>query len=514
MSTTSQLSAFQSGTKHELPVAIIGAGPVGLAAAANLALRGEPFVVLERGPEVGHAIRSWGLVRLFSPWRYCIDAQARQLLEATGWVAPDEEALPTGGELVNQYLAPLAAHRAIAPHLRFRAEVTAIGRQGIDKVRTAGREDRPFEIRLADGNHVLARAVIDSSGTWFQPNPMGAGGQPAAGESVSESPSNGIAYGIPDVNGLDRESYAGKRVLVVGSGHSAINSVLSLLQLQEGAPGTRVTWAVRREQLASLFGGEAADALPARGALGTAARAAVESGRLEVLAPFFIHSVEREGAALRVSGELAGTPRSLDVDRVIVATGFRPELEMLRELRLSLDPALESSSNLGPLIDPNLHSCGTVPPHGAKELAHPEPGFFVIGSKSYGRAPTFLMATGYEQARSVVAYLVGDFAAAERVELVLPETGVCSGAPDDEGASCCGTEAAPPVTVARGDIALELVAAQPAAASAGGCCGGPAASDASACCALDEQARADGKSCCGCGDAGAKPLAASGVGAS
>lgn len=510
--SSQSLTSVTSGTNRPvLPVAIIGAGPVGLAAAANLALRGESFVVLERGPEVGHAIRKWGHVRLFSPWRYCIDAQARRLLDPTGWVAPDEETLPTGGGLVDQYLAPLASHPAFAPHLRMNARVTTIGRQGIDKVRTPGREDFPFEIRFEDGEAMLARVIIDSSGTWFQPNPMGAGGQPARGESTTR----GIAYGIPDVNGLDRETYAGQRVLVVGSGHSAINSVLALLQLQESAPGTRVTWAVRREQLASLFGGEAADALPARGALGTAARAAVESGKLEVLAPYAISAVASAGASIRVEGTLAGEPRPVEVDRVIVATGFRPELGMLRELRVSLDPALESSSHLGPLIDPNLHSCGTVPPHGAKELAHPEPGFFVIGSKSYGRAPTFLMATGYEQARSVVAYLVGDFAAAARVELVLPETGVCSGAPDDAGdvgASCCGTEAASPTTVGRGDVALELVAARPAAA-AGGCCGGPAANDASACCALDEQAKAEGKSGCGCGDASQEPVAA-GVGVS
>lgn len=508
MTTTTepQISTRAGATASGLPVAIIGAGPVGLAAAANLALRGEPFVVLERGPSAGHAIRKWGHVRLFSPWRYCLDAQAWRLLEPTGWVAPDEDALPTGNELVDQYLEPLAAHPAIAPHLRFDVEVRAIGRRGIDKVRTPGREDFPFEIRLEGGDTLLARAVIDSSGTWFQPNPMGAGGQPARGEDSTP----GIAYGIPDVNGLDRETYAGKRVLVVGSGHSAINSVLALLNLQESAPGTRVSWAVRREQLASLFGGEEADALPARGALGTAARAAVESGKLEMLAPYAISAVANDGGSICVDGALAGEPHPIVVDRVIVATGFRPELEMLRELRVSLDPALESSSNLGPLIDPNLHSCGTVPPHGAKELAHPEPGFFVIGAKSYGRAPTFLMATGYEQARSVVAYLAGDFAAAERVELVLPETGVCSGAPDDAanaGASCCGAAPASPVAASRGDIALELVAAGPAE-SAEACCGGPALSDASACCALDEQAKSDGKSGCGCGDASKEPAAA------
>jgi thioredoxin reductase len=457
-------------TIHELPVAVIGAGPAGLAAAANLAVRGQRFVVLEAGPSAGHAVRQWGHVQLFSPWRWCIDPAARGLLESTGWRAPDEESLPLGRDIVEAYLRPLAAHPAIAPHLRFDARVARIGRLGIDKVRGADRQLHPFELRLRDSSRLLTRAVIDASGTWFTPNPAGANGLAAHGEGESAAH---VSYGIPDVLGRDPERFAGKRVLVVGGGHSAINVALNLLKLRQGKPETAVMWALRRPNLDRLYGGELADALPARGALGSRARRAVESGDIEVLAPFAVEQMRAEAPRVIVEGQLGQMPYRLTVDEVVVATGFRPDLEMLRELRLSLDPGLESSAALGPLIDPNVHSCGTVPPHGYRELAHPEPGFFVIGMKSYGRAPTFLMATGYEQARSVAAHLAGDDVAASRVELMLPETGVCGGVSD--GTSCCST--------ATNDAA---------------CCGGPASST-SACCVLDEEAKAAGLEGCGCG---------------
>jgi hypothetical protein len=129
------------------------------------------------------------------------------------------------------------------------------------------------------------------------------------------------------------------------------------------------------------------------------------------------------------------------VDEVVAATGFRPDLDLTRELRLDLDPVTEAPVRLAPLIDPNVHSCGTVPPHGEAELAHPEPGFYAVGMKSYGRAPTFLMLTGYEQVRSVAAFLAGDVEAARRIELVLPETGVCSSSLVAEGGSCCAPTA-------------------------------------------------------------------------
>jgi hypothetical protein len=132
----------------------------------------------------------------------------------------------------------------------------------------------------------------------------------------------------------------------------------------------------------------------------------------------------RDCVVVRGGGVVAGP-----VDEVVACTGFRPDLELTRELRLAFDPVVESPPALAPLIDPNVHSCGTVPPHGARELAHPERDFYVVGMKSYGRAPTFLMMTGYEQVRSVVCALTGDEEGAREVRLVLPETGVCSTQP-------------------------------------------------------------------------------------
>lgn len=487
-----------SSTRGSLPVAVIGAGPVGLAAAANLALRGEPFAVLEAGASAGASIDAWRHVQLFSPWRYCIDGASRQLLAETGWQAPDDDALPVGGDLIDRYLTPLSQHPAIAPHLRFGARVTAVARHGFDKVRSQARDASPFELRLDNGSALLARAVIDASGTWSTPNPLGVNGLAVAGEVEAGVR---IAYGIPDVLGAERGRYAGKRVLVVGSGHSAVNSVLGLLELRAAEPGTSVTWVMRRSPTSRLFGGEGNDALSARGALGTRAREAIESGRIALLAPFRISVLQTGDDGVLVTGDFAGTAHSFGVDEVVVATGFRPDLDMLRELRLALDPALEATQALGPLIDPNVHSCGTVPPHGYRELAHPEPGFFVIGMKSYGRAPTFLMATGFEQARSVVAHLAGDEAAASRVELVLPETGVC-GVPS-EAASCCGTSTALASASASVSVSnLDLIPVF-ASATASSCCGGPSSSNADACCALDESAKAAGEAGCGCGVPGA-----------
>ena len=444
-----------------LPVAVIGAGPVGLAAAAHLVRYRQPFVVLEAGAEAGAAIRRWGHVRMFSPWRYTIDQNAQSLLEGTGWQRPNPDSLPTGDELVDGFVAPLAQHPAIAPHVRFNARVVSVGRKDFDKVRTKGRHEQPFAIRLASGDTVEARAVIDASGTWSQPNPAGSGGVAVAGEREH---AERIAYGIPDVLSRERGRYAGKRVLVVGSGHSAFNVVLDLLTLAEQSSCTQVTWVMRRDNLDTVWGGGASDQLAARGELGQRAKRAFESGRLHVVTPFRIRSVVTSAASLVVHGDVNGEDRSLAVDQMIVCTGFRPNLDMLREVRLSIDPWLESTSTLGPLIDPNQHSCGSVPPHGARELTHAEQDFYIVGMKSYGRAPTFLLATGFEQARSVVALLAGDVAAAERVELVLPETGVCN-----------------TTTVGQS------------------CCGGPAAAEVDACCVADADAKAAGESGCGCG---------------
>ena len=424
---------------RRLPVAIIGAGPVGLAAAAHLVEKGERPIVLEAGLAVASSIREWAHVRLFSPWRYLVDPAARRLLEPTGWSMPNEDRLPTGGELVEHLLDPLAAHPSIAPHIRLGRRVVAVSRRGYDKVKSAGRDRAPFElvVRTADGltERILARAVIDASGTWYAANPMGAAGLVAEGEVEHASR---IRYGIPDVRGHERARYAGRRTLVVGSGHSAFNALLDLAALADEAPNTEIIWAVRRPQTGQMFGGGRHDQLEARGLLGTRLESLVERGRVRLVTGFRIARVVDAGNALVVESDEGN--RLGPVDQVIVATGFRPDLSIARELRVRLDPWLEAPEQLAPLIDPNVHSCGTVSPHGAAELAHPEKDFYVVGMKSYGRAPTFLLLTGYEQVRSIACALVGDVEGARKVELVLPETGVCqSDAAGALGGGCCST---------------------------------------------------------------------------
>jgi thioredoxin reductase len=442
--------------RSRLPVVVIGGGPVGLAAAAHLVDRGETPVVLEAGNSIAASVQKWAHVQLFTPWRYAVDGVAVRLLEAAAWRAPDPEGYPTGAELVTEYLAPLAALPQIAPHIRLGHRVVAITRHGFDKMKTIGRDGAPFlvTVHTADGgeDQIEAKAVIDASGTYHSPNPLGAYGLPARNERRFR---DRIFYGIPDILGADRARYAGKTVLVAGSGASAFNALLDLARLSEEAPTTRVIWVVRRALTGQLYGGGAEDQLPARGALGQRVRAFVERGTFEVATGFRIEELQGVGAQIAVHGDgrMVGP-----VDEIIVTTGFRPDLSILSEVRLALDPGVESPVALAPLIDPNFHSCGTVRPHGVEELKHPEQDLYIIGSKSYGRAPTFLLLTGYEQARSVVAAIAGDWEAARQVQLVLPETGVCSRPIDAEaGGWCCGVEE-PALAADKADLSLTLVA--------------------------------------------------------
>ncbi len=451
-----------------LPVAIIGGGPVGLATAAHLLECGLEPVVLEAGSSAGTAALAWGHVHMFSPWRYNVDRAARTLLDRHGWTAPDPESFPTGRDLVERYLAPLAALPEIAGRLRLNTRVTGVARRHVGKVRNAGRKQQPFELRFEDAQgkqgRILARAVIVASGTWGNPNPAGSSGLPAIGEREA---ADRIRYGMPDVLGADHARYAGKRILVVGSGHSAIGTLIDLAALAHQEPGTAILWAARSEDLTRAYGGGNADQLPERGALGQRLRGLVETGAIELLAPFAVDEIRRrDGKSLEVRS--AGG-RGVEADELVVATGLRPDLGILGEVRLDLDPALECSRMLAPLIDPNLHSCGTVRPHGAEELAQPDAGLFLAGMASYGRAPTFLLATGYEQVRSIAAFLAGDVAAARRVELDLPQTGICSSSrvlPQavDAVASCCTPETP---QGSRCEPKPELVEEAP-------CCGGSA----------------------------------------
>ncbi|MCX4680987.1 NAD(P)-binding domain-containing protein [Streptomyces sp. NBC_01433] len=466
-------------TTSGLPVVIIGAGPVGLAAAAHLVERGIAPLVLEAGPCAASAVRDWSHVRLFSTWGEVTDPGAEKLLAPTGWVKPDASAYPTGGDWAERYLQPLAD--VLGDRVRYRTTVTGVSRAGRDRVVDADRASQPFALHLTtpDGEErVFARAVIDASGTWLTPGPAGAGGLPALGEKAA---ADLFTYRVPDLKDpAVRARYAGSRTAVIGSGASALTALAALADVAKDEPGTHSTWILRRGISGSTFGGGASDQLPARGALGLAAKAAVDNGYADAVTGFRTEAVERvSDGRLVLVGE--DGRRSDPVDEVIVLTGFRPDLSFLSEIRLGLDERLQAPTALAPLIDPNQHSCGTVYPHGHRELSHPEPGIHLVGMKSYGRAPTFLAMTGYEQVRSVTADLAGDTEAADRVELTLPETGVCGGAglfddPAAGQADAGGCRDAPEPTLSQlgagtAEPALDRPGAAPAEpVGTGGCC--------------------------------------------
>lgn len=407
---------------NEYPVVVVGAGPIGLAAAAHLTETGSAVIVLERGPSAGSAVSEWNHVRLFSPWSEIVDPAAARLLEPTGWTPPDGDTYATGREWVEHYLAPLAA--VLGDTVRVDSEVVGVARRGRDRVVDAGRDTEPLSVhvRHSDGSEerILARAVVDASGTWGSPNPLGSEGLPAIGEKAA---ADRIDYRVPDLaDPAIRSQFAGKHTVIAGSGHSALTAIITFAEL-------------------------AADELAARGALGQRAKKAVDDGYLTVVSGFRAESVAVQGDRLALVGD--GGTRIENVDRVVALTGFRPDLSWLSEVRLDLDPTLQAPKFVAELVDPNIHSCGSVSPHGVEELTQPEPGLYLVGMKSYGRAPTFLAMTGYEQVRSIAAELAGDHEGARKVELTLPDTGVCGGAGlfDEADApttgGCCGAPAAP-----------------------------------------------------------------------
>ncbi|AXV08357.1 putative secreted protein [Euzebya pacifica] len=447
------------------PVVVIGAGPIGLAAAAELVQREIPVVVLESGDTVAAGVRSWSHVRLFSEWSQLIAPSARALLEPTGWTESNPTAYPTGGEWADAYLQPLAdaLNSGDSDRVRTGHRVTAVSRLGRDLLSDTGRDTQPFVVRgtTPEGTFRLqAAAIVDASGTITSPNPLGADGLPADGELEL---ADHLTHAVPDTTDpATAQQHAGRHTAVVGAGHSAMTALIGLADLARSQPGTRITWIRRRGLTADSFGGGAADQLAGRGALGLAAARTIEDGLVEVVEGFRTTAVRRDTSSPDRVALVAEDGRTVDdVDRVVVLTGFRPDLTLTSELRVDLDPSVQAPRALAPLIDPNVHSCGTVPPHGVAELAQPEPGLYTAGMKSYGRAPTFLALTGFEQVRSIVAAIAGDHESAARVELQLPETGVCGGTGlDDAALAELGSADACGVPVAGG---LPL-------ATTGGCC--------------------------------------------
>ncbi|REF30016.1 FAD-dependent oxidoreductase [Calidifontibacter indicus] len=444
---------------EQLPVAVIGAGPIGLAAAAELVARDQDVLVFEQGGHPAAAVRSWGHVRLFSPWSELTSPAAVALLEPTGWSAPNGKRYPTGNDWVETYLAPLA--EVLGDRVRTNSRVIGVSRLDRDLLVESGREGQPFVLHVqgTDGaiERVVARAVIDATGTLNRPNPLGSEGYPVTGDTAH---ADRILYGMPNPDVVGNPC-AGKAVAVVGSGASALTSLIALTSDAVYAPGARVVWVLRRGVVGNSYGGGDADELPARGALGSRVRQAVEDGRIEVVTGFRTAAVEEAGDG-RVALVGSDGRRVEGLDQVVCVTGFRPDLSFLSEVRLDLDQRLQAPSKLAPEIDPNWHSCGSVQPHGHDVLAQPDAGLYLAGMKSYGRAPSFLAMTGFEQARSIAAALAGDLESANTVQLSLPDTGVCGGAglfdgEEGGGGGCCAPAPAGPQPISLAGLGLSSV---------------------------------------------------------
>jgi len=380
-------------------LAILGAGPIGLEAALAAAERGWPFTVYEAAATPAGHVRDWGHVRLFTPWEMNVSERARAVLRDA---APGGDALPTGAELADRLLDPLAALPAVAPRLRLGTRVLAVGRQGLLKHEAIGDPERarhPFRLLVADaeGERVEhADVVLDCTGTYGQPNALGDGGIPAPGERALE---DRIVRRLPDV-AAEAGAWAGRTVLLTGAGHSAQTAARALAAL----PGTRVVWAVRDPE-PTWFGVDD-DPLPERAALTRAARdlAAGQAGGVDVRLGRVTEALAGAEAG-RVAVTLRnGGPEEVVVDRVLALTGGVGDPTLYRQLQVHECYATAGPMKLAAaLLSASGGDCLAMPQTGAETLRNPEPGFFILGAKSYGRNSQFLLRTGYAQVDDAVS---------------------------------------------------------------------------------------------------------------
>jgi hypothetical protein len=420
-------------------VAILGAGPIGLEAALAAADAGLPFTVYEAGARVAANLRRWGHVRLFTPWELNVSPRMRRHLGAAGGLAaPSGAGCPTGSELAEQLCDRLATLPEIEPRLRLGTRVLAVGREGLlkhEEIATAERRRRPFRLLLGSDAGSGRRQwiehadlVIDATGSRDHPNSLGDGGIPAPGEVELEDE---IRRAIPD---LAREGaeWAGRTVLVVGAGASAQTAVRDLAELARTAPGTRVVWALRRAEPA--WGSPPGDPLLERARLAAAAAelAAGASPAVTTWRGVVVESVARTGdgataavagtaeagapgghlgAGRRIAVTLRGgstAPPQVTVDRILALTGAVGDHQLYRQLQVHECYATCGPIKLsGALLGAAAGDCLEQTSHGIEALANPEPGFFILGSKSYGRNSSFLLRVGWEQVAEVFASLAG-----------------------------------------------------------------------------------------------------------
>ena len=393
-------------------LAVIGAGPIGLETALAALDRGFDVHVFERGEVGTHAI-AWGHIRMFTPWRMNLGAASVAHLERAGWSRPDPDLFPTGLELAENYLAAIPRlpelERRIHPH----ADVIHVSRRGLLKGDLAGRPERsehPFRLQVRDQggreNYIHAFAVIDASGVYARPNHAGDGGIPARQE-LYLAPQ--FSYHPDDVLGARRPRYAGRTVLVAGGGSSAATTVVALAQLASAAEGTRVVW-VTRSTADRVLREIADDPLPGRRALRAEGRALVggTSPHVRHVGNAVIEGFEFNSAThrYRVNLRIDDAPQIEEVDHVIVNTGYQPDRSLFRELQVDESHASEAPVKLASALGPE-RDCLAAPVVGADALAHPEPDFYILGHKSYGRRSDFLLETGYRQVAEVIERLAG-----------------------------------------------------------------------------------------------------------
>ena len=397
-------------TERRPPVAILGAGPTGLEAALACVDAGLPFTLYEAADGVAGDVRRWGHVRLFTPWSLNVSPRMRRHLQGAGVSVPDNDRCPTGAELVAGLFEPLAALPAVARNLRTGTRVLEVGRERLvksDEIATGRRAEHRFRLLLAgpEGNERIdvADVVLDCTGSYGNPNATGDGGIAAPGEGALDDL---ILRHIPDIAG-DAGEWAGRAVLVVGGGHSAQTAVADLAALAEDHPSTRVLWALRGEEAG--FEPDEHDPLPARRDL--LARAAELAGgasrAVETLTGVVVDSLARVDGRARVTLRRAdGDERVVDVDRVLSLTGYVGDHRLYRQLQVHECYATSGPMKLAAaLLGAASDDCLAQASHGADTLLNPEPGFFLLGSKSYGRNPTFLMRVGWEQVEEVFGLL-------------------------------------------------------------------------------------------------------------
>ena len=395
-------------------LAIVGAGPIGLEAALAALDAGFDVHVFERG-EPGAHVLAWGHVRMFTPWRMNLGPASRAHLERGDWTAPADGGCPTGAEYAERYLQPVARLPELKDRVHAHAQVVHIGRQHLlkgDSPGAGGRRQHPFRLLVRDPggreSFLHAFAVIDASGVYGQPNWAGDGGIPARSE-LYLAPQ--LAYHVEDVLGLARERYVGRRVMVVGAGASAATTVSNLARLAGDVPETQVVWATRRPA-GELYPPIPDDPLSERRDLHARARAQVSGsdpcvthvGGARVEGLEFNSATHRYRVTLMIGDEA----RVEEVDRIIVNTGFGPDDSLYRELQVHECYASRGPMKLSAaLLGAGAADCLTTPAFGADTLANPEPDFYILGNKSYGRNPNFLLETGFRQVADVVAALAG-----------------------------------------------------------------------------------------------------------